>query len=414
MSMRADQTHSNSLDSDSTDELPALDVAAFEAARGVANSAQGNADSRRAPPPTAIPEGGEPAIFDTIRSLEANLHAKSERTADLEQLLARAERERETADRRLRERDQVLARLERELEARTAALSRAEQQTQEASEAQRSAERQARAIDKDKVDLLSRLADLEEIRAGLVADAEARGETITRFKGDLATRAEQIRKLEQQRDALDVENSALADTLRARDARLAFLDAEIVARNNQIAETKQVVAGRDESLQRLRGELQQAHGEARATQEDLAAREARIAALDAQLRDGEEARLEMARALQDHARKVIAADEAMRASERQAQSCLEALQSLEVRRNLYEDELFVREQEIARQLERVSALETEMGRRTGELGALQAQLRERDAAIRELTAEIATRDAALNEHRSSWSACGQPRMIPTA
>ena len=166
MSTRADQTHSNSLDSDSTDQLPALDVAAFEAARGVASGRHDNTDSWQAPGTGA--EGGEPAIFETIRSLEASLHAKSERTADLEQLLARAEREREAAERRLREREQALARLERELEARTAALSRAEQHAQDAGEAQRNAERQVRAIEKDKVDLLSRIADLEEsaCRAG--------------------------------------------------------------------------------------------------------------------------------------------------------------------------------------------------------------------------------------------------------
>jgi chromosome segregation ATPase len=401
MSTRADQTHSDSRDPDSTDQLPALDIAAFETARGVASNGRGNADTRRAPAaPTATPDGGEPAIFDTIRSLEANLHAKSERTADLEQLLARAERERETAERRLRERDQVLARLELELEARTAALSRAEQQAQEAGEAQRNAERQARTTDKDKIDLLSRLADLEEIRLGLAADAEARGETITRFKGDLATRAEQVRRLEQQRDALDVGKAALADTLQARDARLAFLDAEIAARDKQIKDMEHFVAGRDETIRRLRNEIEQAHGEARATQEELAERETRIAALDAQLRDKEEARLEMARELQEHAHNVIAAEEAVRASERQVQSCIEALQSLEVRRNLYENELFVREQEISRQLVRVSALEADMGRHSGDLDALQTQLHERDSVIRELTAEIATRDVTLNEHAS--------------
>ena len=231
MGTRADQTHNKSIDSDTTDELPALDVAAFESARGVVSDARANADARRTPAP-AGPAGGEPAIFDTIRSLEASLHAKSGRISDLEQLLARAERERETAERRLRERDQVLARLELELEARTAGLSRAEQQAQEAGEAQRNAERQARAIEKDKVDLLGRIADLEETRIGLAADIEARGATIARFKSDLATRAEQIRMLEQQRDALDVEKAAQADTLQARDARLALLDGEIAARNS--------------------------------------------------------------------------------------------------------------------------------------------------------------------------------------
>ena len=108
----------------------------------------------------------------------------------------------------------------------------------------------------------------------------------------------------------------------------------------------------------------------------------------------------MARELQDQVRKVIAADEAMHASERQAQSCIEALQSLEVRRSLYEDQLFVREQEIATQLERVSGLEADMGRRAAELAGLQAQLQERESVIAQLRAEIETRDAALNEHAS--------------
>jgi chromosome segregation ATPase len=385
MSTRADQTHNKSIDSDTTDELPALDVAAFESARGVVSDARANADARRTP---AGPAGGEPAIFDTIRSLEASLHAKSGRISDLEQLLARAERERETAERRLRERDQVLARLELELEARTAGLSRAEQQAQEAGEAQRNAERQARAIEKDKVDLLGRITDLEETRIGLAADIEARGATIARFKSDLATRAEQIRMLEQHRDALEVEKAAQADTLQARDARLALLDGEIAARNTQITDLEHLVADRDEGIARLHTELEQAHGEARATREGLAEREARIAALDAQVHDKDEARLEMARELQDHVRKVIAADEAMHASERQAQSCIEALQSLEVRRSLYEDQLFVREQEIATQLERVSGLEADMGRRAAEVAGLQAQLQERESVIAQLRTEI--------------------------
>ena len=114
MSKRADKTKDKTIDPDSTDELPALDVA------GSKRRAAWRATTRATPIPGARQQpaaaGGEPAIFDTIRSLEASLHAKSERTADLEQLLARAERERETAERRLREREQALSRAERELE----------------------------------------------------------------------------------------------------------------------------------------------------------------------------------------------------------------------------------------------------------------------------------------------------------
>src|SRR5262245_61326143 len=355
MGTRADQTHSNSPDGDTTDELPALDVAAYEAAHGLASDAHADTDVWPAPGSSAA--SAEPAIFDTIRSLEANLRAKSERSADLEQLLARAERDRETAERRLREREQGLARLERELEGRTAALSRAEQHAQEAAEAQRNAERQVRAIEKDKADLLSRIADLEEARLGLAADVEARGTTIARFKVDLAARAEQIRTLEQQRDNLESEKIAVADTLRARDTQVESLDAEVAARNASIADAQRLVAARDEGIAHLQQQLDQARAETRATEQRVAERETKIAAFEKELQDKEDARLEMARDLKNHVRRTALAEEAMRVSERQAESCVEALQSLEGRRNFYDDELFVREQEIERQLGRISALE---------------------------------------------------------
>jgi len=396
MSTRADQTHSGSPDGDTTDELPALDVAAYEAARGLASDTHADTDTWPAPGTSAA--SAEPAIFDTIRSLEANLRAKSERTADLEQLLARAERERETAERRLREREQGLARLERELEGRTAALSRAEQHAQEVAEGQRNAERQVRAIEKDKVELLSRIADLEEARLGLAADVEARGATIARFKGDLTARAEQIRNLEQQRDTLESEKIALADTLRAREAQVESLDAEVAARNASIADLQRLVAARDEANGHLHQQIEQARAETRATEERVVERETAIAALEKELLDKEEARQEMARSLRNHVHRTALAEEAMKASERQAESCVEALQSLESRRNFYDDELFVREQEIARQLGRISALEADAGRRLGEFGDLQKRLREQDSVIRQLRGEIATRDSALNEH----------------
>ena len=94
----------------------------------------------------------------------------------------------------------------------------------------------------------------------------------------------------------------------------------------------------------------------------------------------------------------MAAEETVRARQREAQSCLEALQSLEQWRNFYENELFVREQEIDGQLQRVTALRGRAWRGARRSSrALQTQLRERDTVIVELKAEIASRDAALNE-----------------
>ncbi|HZF24710.1 MAG TPA: FHA domain-containing protein [Steroidobacteraceae bacterium] len=399
MSTRADRTQDKQHDTDSTEELPALDTGALEAGQR-SEAGLSNTDTWVSPGPVSGSGGAPAGIFDTIRTLEANLHAKSEHTANLEQLLARAERERDSSERRLREREQGLARLERELEARAGALTQAERHRQEATEAQHGSERQTRSLEKEKTDLLSRMTDLEEVRVGLAADLEARGATIALFKGDLAARAEQIRSLERQRDALELEKVALADTLRSRDARLAFLDTEIAARNNQMTELEGVLAGRDENLAQVRATTEQTQGAVRALQESLAARDARIASLDTLLRDKEEARLELAQELQDQAHKVALAVETAHVSQRQAESCVEALQSLETRRNFYDDELFVREQEVERQRARVAGLEAGIKERAADMVAVQAQLRERDAVIVELQAEIATRDAALNERTS--------------
>src|SRR5262245_16392492 len=182
MSTRADRTQDKAHDVDSTDQLPVLDMAAMDAAQP-ADQPLSSTDTWIAPAPAA-PAAAPSAIFDTIRTLEASLHAKSEHTANLEQLLVRAERERDAAERRLREREQAMSHFERELDSRAAALTHAEHQRQEAAEAQHGAERQARGLEKEKSDLAHRLKDLEEARTGLAADLEARGATIALFKSD--------------------------------------------------------------------------------------------------------------------------------------------------------------------------------------------------------------------------------------
>ena len=81
MSKRADKTKDLELDTERTDQLPALDVAGFEAARGGSNDDLNSTGTWAAPAAAAVAGSESAQIFDTIRTLEANLHAKSERTA---------------------------------------------------------------------------------------------------------------------------------------------------------------------------------------------------------------------------------------------------------------------------------------------------------------------------------------------
>ncbi|HEU4530475.1 MAG TPA: hypothetical protein VFR59_04785, partial [Steroidobacteraceae bacterium] len=130
MSSTTERNAHAGIDLDRTDELPALDVSAYEAERGIPPGERiGSTDTWIAPalaPPVdeaALPAdvAGEiavagfdtpSAIFDTIRALETNLRAKSELIAELEESLDRAERERGAAEKRAREREQALARIE--------------------------------------------------------------------------------------------------------------------------------------------------------------------------------------------------------------------------------------------------------------------------------------------------------------
>ena len=228
-------------DPDQTDQLPVLDVKAFEAERGIApEDALGSTDTwlvqvpdvaaadRAAvehalvgSPQDAADESG--GVFETIRTLEATLRAKSEHMANMEESLARSERERATAERRLREREQAIARLESELDNRTGTIAQLESGLAMQGDSARGSERQLRALEKERGELLGRIADLEESSNGLRADLEARGATLAKLKNDLTARADQVRQLEQRRDALEIDKVALDEAVRAREARIASL-----------------------------------------------------------------------------------------------------------------------------------------------------------------------------------------------
>ena len=344
MNMRADRTTGHESDPDRTDELPVLDPVAYEAAQAVATVAP-VADTASAPGAVSADLAG---VFDTMRSLEANLRAKSENAISLEQQIARLEK-------------------------------------------------QLRAQDKDKDKLQSQIADLSDARDGLAADLEARGATIARLKADLAARAEQIRSLEQQRDAVEIDKVALEDVIRAREARIGALETEVAGHIERLSELEGLAVSHDQAGRHLRSSIGDLEAQVQARLSEIAARDQRIAELATQLEQKEVARSEMARALEGQSRRLAELDAELSRTQRQAGRSLEALQSLEIRRRFHDDALFAFEQEIDIHLQQVAQLDGELTERAGEIAALQEGERVREAVVSELKSELQSRDLALNE-----------------
>ena len=345
MNTRADRTTGHETDLDRTDELPVLDIEAYEAAQNVTVA---RAAVTAIASPAALPSPDLGGVFDTIRSLEANLRAKSEHTASLEQQIARLER-------------------------------------------------QLRTQEKDRTDLHSQISDLSEARDGLTADLDARGATIARLKTDLGVRAEQIRSLEQQRDIVEIDKVALEDVIRAREARIAALENEAAGHVERLNELEGLAMSHDQAGRHLKSSIGDLEAQVQSRLSDIAARDQRIAELATQIEQKEVARGDMARALERQSRKLAELDGEVTKAHRQAARSLEALQTLETRRRFHDDALFAFEQEIDIHLQQVAQLEAELNQRGGEIATLQGGERERDSVINELKAELQSRDLALNE-----------------
>jgi chromosome segregation ATPase len=404
---------SGGLDPDQTDQLPALDVKAFEAERGidpddplsstdtwhvqvpdVAAADRAAVEHALAGSPTdAADESG--GVFETIRTLEATLRAKSGHMANLEESLARAERERAVAERRLRERDQAVTRLESELETRAGTISQLESRLATQGDSARGSERQLRALEKERSELTGRITDLEESSTGLRADLDARGATIAKLKSDLTSRADQVRQLEQRRDALEIEKLALDETVRAREARIAFLESEIQNRAAQVSQLEDATHSRDAAGRKLQGEIEHLHGESAALKHELGARDARIGELTTQLAQKEAARLEMSGALEQRSARVADVEAQLRDRLAQVHRLHEALQGHAIRQRYHDEAMFEFEAEIGLQSRNIVELETGLERSRHEVTALKTALGERDAAISILEGEVAARDASL-------------------
>jgi chromosome segregation ATPase len=346
MNTRLDRTTGHESDPDSTDELPVLDPAAYEAAHGITVVRTSVTETASAPaqPVTADLAG----VFDTIRSLESNLRAKSEHTANLEQQIARLER-------------------------------------------------QLRAQDKDRAELQTHISDLNDARDGLKADLDARAATIARLKSDVAARAEQIRLLEQQRDTADIDKVALQDVIRAREARIAALESESASQVHRLSELEGLAQSHDQAGQHLKSSIGHLEAQVQSRLSDIAARDQRIAELATLIEQKETARGDMARALERQSRRLAELDGELTRMQRQAERSLESLQNLETRRRFHDDALFAFENEIDIHLQQAAHLEAELTERAGEIARLQGVERERDALILELRGELQSRDLALNE-----------------
>jgi len=401
------------VDPEQTDQLPALDIKAFEAERGIdPEDSLGSTDTWHVQMPgiaaadRAVVEHaltGSPAdaaeesgsVFETIRTLEATLRAKSEHMANLEESLARSERERATAERRLRERDQAVTRLDSELETRTGTISQLETRLASQGDSARSSERQLRTLEKERSELSTRITDLEEGSAGLRADLDARGSTIAKLKNDLTTRADQVRQLEQRRDGLEIEKLALDETVRAREVRIAFLESEIQSRAAQVSHLEDATLSRDAVGRKLQGEIDHLHAESSALTQALGTREARIAELTTQLAQKEAARLEMTSALEQRSARVAEVETDLRDRLAHVHRLHEALQGHAIRQRYHDEAMFEFEAEIGLQSRNIVDLEASLERSRHEVTALKTALAERDASITVFEGEVAARDANL-------------------
>jgi chromosome segregation ATPase len=343
--MRYELAHDEdpSVDLDKTDELPALDVAAYEARLAASGpavtppAAESFASSADAVTYPAI----APAPTETLRDIEDWIAAQKVRDLANERALAQLRAEHADSNARC---DRLATELENTGSALQTALRRAndgEQALLDSVATAHAAEARAAAL----------ATDLEQVRGVLST-------TTQRL-------AERDAELDIARRSIGTSAEALAERQR--------LQAELARAHDE----------RGDRIVLLEGELAALRERTEAAERELAQRAATIAALTTES-DG-------------HAAATQALERSRRAAEERSSSYLENLQSREWQRTVWEGMWRELDAELADARAALARLEHERGDSDVATAALRVELRDRNATVERLEAERAAQATALRE-----------------
>jgi len=396
-------------DLETTAELPALDVAAYEAAHPELTATDTWAFPAPAAPHIARPDGGAHAgsaadgsavaahrrLEDDLKALAANLREleeglahKGERLTTLEQELEETREARSAADQRAEA-------LSRELTDTRLALSAARGQIEELTQRLAAREAETRAVRDRNRSLEASLAarertlaraeqQLVEVRLQMTAQLEA----LARREGRRAVYETMFRGLDEEAGRRESQLVQLARNLAAYRERAEALFRELAAAREQIGKLASEARSRTEAGAQA---LNAAADRQRELEAACAAQQSRIDALEA----------ELAAARAQHADALAAAGAenaaALSRAEQEVRSTRERVGALEADLRAAEEAIHRLEGELRAKNARIDELTRLNDDWRSTLEAARQSLEERDALIRRLEAEAA-RSAALLEH----------------
>jgi len=370
-------------DLDNTDELPALDPKAYEAASRNRLADTWVQPGLKVEEPDAAPRGAAEGAEDPLQTAVANLReaqdllaSRSARLADIERALEEALRAHAGAERRVEQSGAELS------QARTAAAQRETERAAAEAEARAAAERRE----------TQHAAELAEVRAAAAQREAELGEELARARAaagqqasDLAEELAAARRAAEQREAQHARE--LAEEKIAGEQRMgAEREAAAEAQRNRDLERERVLAARDRAQSVLQGELQEMRARAASYFESFQSAERRRSLFEGLLSD-----------LQDE----VDAHESGRAR------LARELAGRDVRAGELESDLSHRAARIADLDSQVSTLAAALQQRDVELTRLRAVEASLSAALeaaRAATATVTTRageqESALTETRT--------------
>jgi chromosome segregation ATPase len=358
-------------DLDTTAELPVLDVAAFEAARGHGELNLTDTWVAPAPAELRLPPGDDHAAGEHRTRLEEDLRSLSINLRELEDRLA--------------QKGERLAAIETELETTRAQRIAAEQR----------AEGLGRELTETRLALAVARAQAEDLTQRLsMRDAEARaaqGRSVA-LEAAVAERERALAHARQQLEALQAQTAAHLEALQSQEGRRGIFDVLLRGLESEVSQ-------RESGIETLQRELGAEHARANGLAAQLAAARERIGALAAEASSSSESgakalaaaaererELESARAAQQSRIETLAAElAAARAQHGQA---------LESERAEHARAVAAAEAQVA---ERMAAVQAELRASAERTAAAEGDLRAAEEAIHRLESDARAKSARIEE-----------------
>jgi hypothetical protein len=377
-----------------TAELPVLDVASYEAnvasatagadvAANTTHPAQegehGNAnDTWNIPAPalrkTAKSEAANTVLDENRARLEVNLQALSATLRDVEERLTR--------------KGERLLEIEKALELAVAERNTTEQRARALTDEVTRTEAAAKAAETRIASLQKTLEEHQaEERARQAHDTEAQAQLVERNKQLQAQLANTTRDLE----------AKLATTQRDLESRLATTQRELESKLTaaQHEHATQLTAAHREHEARFTGAQREHETKFNAAQRDYETRYT-AAQRDQEARYAVAQREHEAR-FANHAQEAARLERDLREARERNAEHLEALQSVEGRRSIFEELIGSLETDVGQRDQRITLLESSLTKHSGHESELQSELRERVTRIAALDKQVTALTAAFTQ-----------------